>query len=172
MKVTAKCPQGLLTEVRAIPAARASMPVEHKQQVPSCTQRPLYTQPMILSVDDDDDLRYLMGVTLGFMGFQVVSCPDAETASRAFRTGLAIDLLITDLEMPGRSGLELARELCALAPAMPVLIVSGAYFSVPIQQEVQKNSWRFLAKPYAVPDFAAGIHDLLGRNGQQLAVSA
>lgn len=116
----------------------------------------------VLSVEDNDDLRRLMQITLDIMGFYVISRPDAESASAAYRACSAIDLLVTDLEMPGRSGLELARELCAVRPALPVLIVSGAHFSSELQQAVRQNNWRFLPKPFNIPALSAMIQNLIG----------
>ena len=124
----------------------------------------------ILSVDDNDDLRYVMALTLGMMGFDVLSCSDAEAASSEFRSRRDVDLLITDLEMPGRSGAALPRELCSLPPSLPVLIVSGAYISPELTREMGERNWQFLAKPYSLPAFSANICALLGaRTGQRQA---
>lgn len=145
-----------------------------KRSFPQLPREHVVTRSTVLSVDDNDDLRRVMELTLGFLGFDVISCPDADAASRAYRDSADVDLLVTDLEMPGRSGIELARELCALSPSLPVLIVSGAYFTAEIKREVEQSSWRFLAKPYAVPEFSANINDLLrlGSTRRQPAYAA
>ena len=121
----------------------------------------------ILSVDDNEDLQYVMGLTLGLMGFNVISCSDADSASAAFQSRNDIDLLITDLEMPGRSGVELARELCGLCSSLPVLVVSGAYLSDDLTREMKERGWQFLAKPYALPNFSANVHGLLSTRTHQ-----
>ena len=118
-------------------------------------------RPTVLSVDDNDDLLYVMGLTLSMMGFEVISCSDAHSASAAFHARDGIDLLITDLEMPGRSGVELALELCSLRSSLPVLIVSGNYLSANLLQEIRAKQWRFLTKPYATSELSTHIHDLL-----------
>lgn len=121
----------------------------------------------VLSVEDNDDLRYLMSLTLDMMGYRVISCSDADSASAAFRSCNDIDLLITDLEMPGRSGVELARELCELCSSLPVLVVSSAYISADLAREMKERDWQFLAKPYALPAFSANIHVLLKTSNDQ-----
>src|SRR5579864_30728 len=70
----------------------------------------------ILLVDDDPDIRSLTRTFLEHEGYTVLSSGDAERASQIFRAVLRINLLITDLYMPGRSGMELAQELKALRP--------------------------------------------------------
>ena len=131
--------------------ARASQETSSSGTMPQLTA---------LLVDDNDDLRYLMGLTLGMMGFNVVACSEADSASQHFRSRTDIDFLVTDFEMPGRSGVELARELSALCSSLPVLVVSGSYLSVDLLQEIHERDWRFLAKPYALPAFFANIHEL------------
>ena len=100
----------------------------------------------ILLVDDDDALREVMEACLRMMGYVVIACNEAETASLAFHSS-AVDLLLTDLQMPGRSGTELARELTLLRPALPVTIVSGSIPSDDLLGEIRKRNWKFVAKP-------------------------
>src|SRR5271170_3371451 len=80
---------------------------------------------MILLVDDDPDVRSLTRTFLEHEGYSVFSSGDAERAVQIFRSVPQIDLLVTDLYMPGRSGMELARELKALRSELPVLMISG-----------------------------------------------
>lgn len=123
----------------------------------------------LLLAEDNDDLRQIMEWTLEMTGYTVVSCSDAQFASEAFRSRGDIDLLITDLEMPGRSGAELARELTALHPSLPVLVVSGSIPSGGLQREMQAREWKFLAKPYALPDLLDTVRLLLKLVHQQVA---
>lgn len=81
---------------------------------------------MILLVDDDPDIRSLTRTFLEHEGYSVFSSGDAERAVQIFRSVPQIDLLVTDLHMPGRTGLELGRELKAARSELPVLLISGA----------------------------------------------
>ena len=80
---------------------------------------------VILLVDDDPDVRLLTRTFLEHEGYSVFSSGDAERAVQIFRNVPQIDLVVTDLYMPGRSGMELARELKAIRREVPVLIISG-----------------------------------------------
>ena len=83
----------------------------------------------ILLAEDDDDLRWVMECTFTTMGYQVIACADAQLASAVFRSQPAIDILLTDFQMPGQSGMELARELTAVCPSLPVIIITGSTLS-------------------------------------------
>lgn len=100
----------------------------------------------ILLVDDEEDLRYVMGLTLSMHGYRVVPCSTAELASSSFRKTSSIDLLLTDMQMPGKSGIELARELTALQTSLPVLIVSGGIPTPGARSEMRDRGWKFLTK--------------------------
>ncbi len=115
----------------------------------------------ILLVEDNDDLREVVNIFLNMVGFNVVACCDAQIASTAFRSNIPVDLLLSDLEMPGRSGLELARELTGLRPLLPVMIVSGAFITDDMFSEMRVRNWRFLAKPCGLPDILAHLKILL-----------
>ena len=128
---------------------------------PSAHERVAVPLITLLVVDDNDDLRQIMGMYLEMMGYAVVLCDDASLASEAFRSDAGIDLLITDLQMPGRSGMELARELTLMCPSLPVLIVSGSILSGDHAREMRDRRWKFLAKPYDLPALLADIEMLL-----------
>ncbi len=95
-------------------------------------------------------------------GYSVFSSGDAERAVQIFRSVERIDLLVTDLYMPGRSGLELARELKALRKDLPVLMISGGMLEEEQETKLKAEGWSFLAKPFQLPEFLAAVHRILG----------
>ncbi len=123
----------------------------------------------ILLVEDNDDLREVCDMFLNMVGFNVVACADAQIASAAFRSSIPVDLLLSDLEMPGRSGLELARELTGIRPSLPVMIVSGAFITNDMSSEMQMRNWKFLAKPCGLPDILSNLKTLLNAQLQAAA---
>lgn len=78
----------------------------------------------ILIVDDDPAYGEYLRRALGAGGFQVVHEPDAEGALAQVHTG-QWDLLITDIELPGMSGLDLLERVRELAPGLPVAVLTG-----------------------------------------------
>lgn len=116
---------------------------------------------MILLVDDDPDIRSLTRTFLEHEGYSVFSSGDAERAVQIFRSVPQIDLLVTDLHMPGRSGLELGRELKAVRSELPVLLISGGTGAEECAAPVRGEGWNFLAKPFRLPELLATVHRIL-----------
>ncbi|MDP2417678.1 MAG: response regulator [Hydrogenophaga sp.] len=80
----------------------------------------------ILYLDDDEALVFLVRRLLQRRGYQVTAFTDQEHAIAAVRANpQGFDLLLTDHNMPGVSGLEVARAVLALNPALPVALTSG-----------------------------------------------
>jgi two-component system chemotaxis response regulator CheY len=115
----------------------------------------------ILLVDDDADIRSLTRTFLEHEGYRVYSSGDAVRATQIFSSAPRIDLLITDLYMPGRSGMELAFELKALRRELPVLMISGGLLDGVQKMRLQDEGWRFLAKPFLLPELLATVHVML-----------
>ncbi len=116
---------------------------------------------VILLVDDDPDVRLLTRTFLEHEGYSVFSSGDAERAVQIFRSVPQIDLLVTDLYMPGRSGMELARELKAIRNDVRVLLISGGALEVKQAAGLQEEGWSFLAKPFRLPELLAAVHRIL-----------
>jgi two-component system, chemotaxis family, chemotaxis protein CheY len=116
---------------------------------------------MILLVDDDPDIRSLTRTFLEHEGYSVFSSGDAERAVQIFRSVPQIDLLVTDLYMPGRSGLELGTELKALRSELPVLLISGGAGAEEYAAQTLEDGWSFLAKPFRLPEFLTIVHRIL-----------
>lgn len=99
----------------------------------------------LLVVDDDKATRDGIALALGET-YTVLTAADAEQALAAL-TAQEVDLVLTDLRMPGRDGLSLLREIIAAHPALPVILLS-AYGSVESAVEAMKDgAYDFLTKP-------------------------
>jgi DNA-binding response OmpR family regulator len=121
---------------------------------------PELSPSVILLVDDDPDVRSLTRTFLEHEGYSVFSSGDAERAVQIFRNVPQIDLLVTDVYMPGGSGVDLARGLKAIRNELPVLLMSGGVLE---GQEVglQGEGWSFLAKPFRLTELLATVHRIL-----------
>jgi hypothetical protein len=90
----------------------------------SSARIPVAQRGTVLLAEDDPDVRAYASTVLAQAGFAVVEASDGNTAC-ALAAGRHIDLLITDLVMPGLGGRELAARLVASDPGLPVLYITG-----------------------------------------------
>ena len=78
----------------------------------------------ILCVDDNEQSLSIRKILLETRGYRVLACNSGETALEAFRRG-GIDLVLTDLIMPGVDGSRLIEEIKKLSPQIPAVLISG-----------------------------------------------
>jgi DNA-binding response OmpR family regulator len=128
---------------------------------PSHDSSPESGPSVVLLVDDDPDMRSLTRTFLEHEGYCVFTSGNAERAVQIFRSAPQIDLLITDLYMPGRSGMDLARELKAIRRELPVLMISGGMVDGGQKAGLQEEGWSFLGKPFRLPELLATVHRIL-----------
>ncbi|MFN8606853.1 MAG: ATP-binding protein [Vulcanimicrobiota bacterium] len=114
----------------------------------------------LVLVEDQDALRRLIGNFLGKQQYQVESFADAETLGDP-RPGF--HLLVTDVNLPGRDGVQLAQEWARANPELKILFISGYPFeasAVPIEP----SRWLFLAKPFKLTELLTCVTRLSPRN--------
>ena len=110
----------------------------------------------LLCVDDDRDFRQFYKNLLGSHGFDITVAASGRQALKLFLSR-HIDAVVTDLEMPGMTGVELAARLKKLRPELPVLLVSG---SKPLKER-SKDVDAALAKGTPMPKLLGQIEELL-----------
>jgi two-component system response regulator CpxR len=89
--------------------------------LPVRTMKPKKT---ILCVDDNEQALSIRKILLETRGYRVVACKDGEVALEAFRRG-GVDLVLTDLLMPGVDGSRLIEEVKRVSPQTPTVLISG-----------------------------------------------
>jgi CheY-like chemotaxis protein len=104
----------------------------------------------VLVVDDDEDVLALARRILRPTGWSVATAADAARALAAARDLDHLDVLFTDLVMPGRSGVDLAHDLVAERPDVTVTCTTGQADDA-MRAEVLAAGWPLLPKPYT-PD--------------------
>ena len=105
------------------------------------------TAPVILIADDDDSLRRVVEYRLREENYDVLTAADGLTALDLFTTH-DVDCLITDLRMPGLSGLELLRRANAIKSETPVIVIT-AYGDVETAVEsMRSGAFDFITKPF------------------------
>jgi CheY-like chemotaxis protein len=121
------------------------------------------TQPTILVVEDDMYLRQVQVRLLQYAvpGAVVVSAENVAEALELY-TQEAIDLVITDHNLPDGSGIDIIRTIRQRDHNLPIILTS-AYYGNEFGARAA-GATRFLAKPIEVPDFIAAVRPLLGLN--------
>ncbi|MBU7575228.1 MAG: response regulator [Hydrogenophaga sp.] len=125
----------------ADPVTMAPRPPEGAEtallETPPMADAPPADQPHILYLDDDDTLVFLVRRLLERRGYRVTSFTDQQLAVNAVREQPeAFQLLLTDYNMPGMSGLDVARAVLAINPKLPVAVASG-YITDELQAEAK-----------------------------------
>lgn len=118
----------------------------------------------ILLVEDDPEVRRLLERALALQGHRVISAAGGEEALEAARRHPGpIDLLITDVIMPGRSGPSLARELQSSRPEMRVLFISG-YPGEELERHGVPRDAELLPKPFGPLALQVRVEKILSRS--------
>jgi PAS domain S-box-containing protein len=116
----------------------------------------------IMVVEDDVRVRDLVRLMLGSKGYEVIAAADADEATRLCeeRRG-SVDLLLTDVIMPGVNGRVLAERLAAISPAMRILFMSG-YSDEAVYRhgEIRPNA-AFIEKPFTDRTLARKVREVL-----------
>jgi PAS domain S-box-containing protein len=121
-------------------------------------------QGTILVVEDEPAVRRLAARILRDRGYQVLEAEDPDAARELFaRHGPEIDLVVTDVVMPGSLGPALVAELRASRPELPALYTSGYTEGAVFEREVLEPGAPFLQKPFMPEAFARAVAELLAR---------
>ena len=116
---------------------------------------------IILLVEDEPFVREVTCSILQGAGFKVLPAEDAQEAMRVYeRRGRKVDLVMTDMVLPGKSGEELGREMRMYSPQMAVLVTSG-YGEAASETESPESHTYFLAKPYSRRTLVEKIESIL-----------
>jgi signal transduction histidine kinase len=118
----------------------------------------------VLLVEDDPSVRGLVGQTLRKRGYTVLEADNGEEALRLVRErSSSVDLLITDVLMPGISGKELSDQLQIQHPSMKVLFVSGYTENTIVHHGVLEPGVAFLSKPFTSPMLMQRVREVLDK---------
>ena len=116
----------------------------------------------ILVVEDNVLLRYTLTEWLRESNFTVVEAVSADEAIIILSSAIHIDLVITDIEMPGSmNGYDLTHYIRENYSALPVIMVSG---KPPSTKAAIKGPYEFMQKPYQLPALSKAIVRLLPNN--------
>lgn len=127
------------------------------------TIQPLPVMPTVLLLEDNPDYRALITEVLTLDGFVVHAAPDGRRVNEILRTH-QVDLVITDLVMPERDGVETLTALRYSHPRLPVIAISGdvplnTHLYLTIAQKL--GAARVLAKPFHMGELVAAAREAI-----------
>src|SRR5438105_2309194 len=106
----------------------------------------------ILVVDDEEQVRTVVGEVLRSLGYEVLVADDGVEALEVVEKTPNLDLVLTDVVMPNMGGFEMVNELQTQRPEIEVIFMSGYAGDEELVAQVSDGKARFLAKPFAPGD--------------------
>ncbi len=136
-------------------------------------QAPASTEPMptvlngrgrhVLVVEDDPDVRQLLCQALCEDGFACHSAASANDGLKVLRSSQPVDLLLTDIGLPGMNGRQLAEIARNLRPRLPVLFITGYAETAMARDGFLAAGMHLLGKPFELQQLQALVRQILGR---------
>jgi DNA-binding NtrC family response regulator len=105
-------------------------------------------KPRVLVVDDEEEIRESLEMLLASEGFSVDAVPDGEAAIARMGSEL-YDVVLLDLMLPGRSGLEIQKELKQLDPDLPVIIITAMAVIETAVAAIRSGAYDYVTKPWS-----------------------
>lgn len=121
---------------------------------------------VILLVEDNEELRDTTREILDSLGYQVIVAERGEVALEILAGETPVDLVISDVVMPGLTGSDLLERIRSLRPDLAMIFVSGYTDNVVLRHGLLEGDFQFLEKPFSPGQLAAKIRQVLeGRAG-------
>ena len=114
----------------------------------------------VLLVDDEAPVRQLGERALVKRGWVVLAAASAEEALALVPTGTEVDIVVSDVVMPGMDGPALVRALRALRPGLPAVLASG-YAEEALRADMSGPGLHFISKPYSLKQLAALMENVM-----------
>jgi len=142
-------------------AGRPSPVTSRRPQAP-----PRRGSETVLVVEDDDMFRELLGEVLSEHGYRTLTAASpAEALAVVERHPGEVDLLVSDMVMPGMSGAQLARKLASDSPRMRVILMSGYSDEALAERGTPRGGSPLIHKPFSNKDFLRTVRSVLDAGG-------
>jgi DNA-binding response OmpR family regulator len=118
---------------------------------------------VILLAEDDKELKEMLKIAFGRNNFTVIEAEDGKEAITNFRPGI-VDLVITDLIMPGEDGLKVIMQLRQIKPSLKIIAISGGGKAGPdnyLKMASTLGADAVFSKPFAIAELLRKTEELL-----------
>ncbi len=114
----------------------------------------------LLVVDDEPGMRELLEIMLSQEGYTVRTAATGEEGFKMYRQQEP-DLVLTDVKMPGMSGLDLIREIRSVNPSIPIIAITAYSSAEDAVRAVREGAYDYLSKPFEIEDLRIIIRNAL-----------
>lgn len=114
----------------------------------------------VLLAEDEPMLRRVVSVTLRQGGFVVIEAADGTAGLEVLQSEASIDVLLTDIKMPGLNGYQLAEASLSLRPGLKVMLMTG-YADETIPDALLEASIPIIRKPFNFGNLASSVRELI-----------
>ena len=121
---------------------------------------------VVMLVEDNDDVRAYSRMILSELGYRVLEATEAESALAILASDQRVDLLFTDVVLPGRSGRVLADEAARLRPGLKVLYTTGYSRNAIVHHGRLDPGVQLITKPFTFEQLAGRVRDVLDQPGR------
>lgn len=115
----------------------------------------------VLVVEDDPSVRLLIRDVLEEVGYAAIEASDAAAALPILASGRTIDLMISDVGLPGMNGRQLADAARSHRPGLPILFVTGYAEKAAIRADFLGDNMSMITKPFSLDDLGEKIGEIL-----------
>ena len=141
-----------------MPRTRSALPASPAAATATATT----TTTRILVVDDSPDTLELIQRNLALQGYAVHTAASAADAL-ALLGSMPVDLVVTDVRMPGLSGIDLVREVRMRHPEIELIVITGYATIEGAVEALQLGAWDYLAKPFTDEELFQAVRRVLAR---------
>ena len=145
-----------------LPRSSRAMPSVERDDVVSA---PVGSGETVLLVEDDQSVRMLVEEVLSELGYIGLSVGDAPSALPVIRSNQKIDLMISDIGLPGMNGRDLAEIARRHRPELRILFITGYAEAAANRQDFLAPGMQILTKPFNLEQLALKINAMLGGRG-------
>ena len=117
----------------------------------------------VLLVEDDESVRLLVRDVLTELAYQAIEAPDAAAAIPLLQSGQPIDMLISDVGLPGIDGRQLAEIAREHRPSLPILFITGYAENAAIRAGFLGTNMSMIGKPFKIEALASKIDEMISR---------
>jgi signal transduction histidine kinase len=128
------------------------------------TLQPTAREEVVLVVEDEQVVRDLVVDLLNEMGYRSLQAVDGPSGLAILLSDVRIDLLISDVGLPGFNGRQLADAACVHRPGLKVLFITGYAHNAAVSNDLLSPGMQMITKPFALETLAERIRDMIDRD--------